>query len=197
MKNRSKIGCLVLVLLGVSLSVMGYYALIFSPTGRADRGYEALAVGQTRDEVMSLFGRAPDYSCFYRSSEIVYFFRHGWTTFYVGGGGPYYSGGKALYKEVDGKRVPVPPEEMPARIATKKEIPYVYDAYQILIGEHGLVQAFTHNGETTRIHTVRGDIEGDHFSVLDESFFGEETPSTSTSAALETVGNKEEGKRGG
>ncbi|MGC4089148.1 MAG: hypothetical protein QM756_14945 [Polyangiaceae bacterium] len=65
------------------------------------------------------------------------------------------------------------PERLPSvqPILTQSEIPYVYNAAQLLFNEDGVLVAFTVNGETGIIHTTQGPVQGDRLDEMDKSRF--------------------------
>ena len=138
-------------------------ALYFAPGRVFLRSYARLAIGQSKQEVVDIFGRTPDYCCSYGESEIDYFFREAYNVFRV----DY----EPQTKEVGGERVPIPPDEMPSAVARKEEIPYAYGACLTVFDRDGVMRAFTWNGEETHVHTDQGDVEGDHLSILGEALF--------------------------
>jgi len=167
-KKRTLADCLVLLLLSVFLLAVGLLGASHYLPGRVFyRHYDSLAVGQTEAQVREIFGREPDYSYAYRNARILHYFRNG----LFPGNLPVRINDEPMLSTVDGETVNTPPRELPTRFDAHTDIPYVYASAQIMIGEDGLVKAFTCNGEAEVVHTVAGDVPGTHLSVLEESFF--------------------------
>ena len=159
------------VLVGCAvISVLGFILLYCSPAWTFMRSYESLAIGQSRAEVVEVFGKDPDYACTFGDYEILYYFR---STLLSRECVFSDTEGKVMVKEVGGEAVPLTPEDMPKTVESWKAIPYVYAAGQLLIAPDGRLVAYTHIDEEEHVHTTVGDIRGGRLTDLDESFFQE------------------------
>ena len=107
----------------------GLYVASCWSRGRAFRNsYDALLIGQTREEISRLFDREPDITCGYADSEILYFF-----------GSRFLVNCKKVW--VRGKVFDGTPQQLPRTAETKEDIPYVYSAAQLLCDEQGATQS--------------------------------------------------------
>jgi hypothetical protein len=62
-------------------------------------------------------------------------------------------------------------EPLPLEVTDRRQIPDIYDSFQILVGSDGKVSAIAWNGEDLHVHTIRGDFSGDNVSKLPDEFF--------------------------
>lgn len=146
-------GLSVAILLGCGYALLCNW-LYNSEARRFWRMYEQLEIGMSYEEVQSLFGREPEYECSYADCKVVYFFRNGITDSYDS----------------------YPLDDFPQRVDSKKHIPSIYAAGQLLFTPDNELAAFTVNGESYRIFTPDGEIPGSSLSLLDDIYFTTHDP---------------------
>lgn len=136
------------IALAVSALILAAVAFVyFGPAARFRRDYETLRPGLTQSETDAIFRKSPELECQFRQYRICYY------------------RAPILYGHVPERLPPVQP------VMTQSDIPYVYNAAQLMFDRNGELIAFTLNGETGLIHTAQGTIRGDRLDEMDQSYF--------------------------
>ena len=153
MKNRLFIiGLLIIAGLVFVIGVVGYVAYKWhdnSPGRQFNRAYGHLELGMDEDDVHNLYGKPPDFFCYYREYRICYYLSSGMFA------------GSLEDVEI----------EQGATVEMLEELPYFHAAVQVAFDGSGHLHAYTWNGETYTVETFRGAVSGARFAQLDDSYF--------------------------
>jgi len=113
------------------------------------RPYQKLELGLTYAQVLELFGRQPDYVCQLQGNSIAYYF-----------------GGSLGAADPD-------VATLPSTVNLKEDIPFIYDARQLMFNDADSLVAYTWNGETYTVHTSKGEFEGSCLHDLPDGVLAE------------------------
>jgi hypothetical protein len=113
--------------------------------------YSSIEINMTEQQVRSIMGDTPNFMCKYAQCKIIYYFS----------GGPF----------SDERKVLIYPEKYPKDVTEIQQIPFIYDALQILIGPDGKVRAIAWNGENAIIHTYEGNVKGSDITKIPNKMF--------------------------
>ncbi|HCS53132.1 hypothetical protein [uncultured Rubinisphaera sp.] len=136
------------------LIVVAGLALYNSPGWRHLRAYKKLRLGMSKSQVLVLFDREPVYECKLRESDIWYI------------RAPDFLAGD--FSDVDAPSG--------STFTSTTELPNVYDHVQLAFDFEDQLHAFTWIGETNTVESTIGSTPGGHFNVLDDSYFGKQSP---------------------
>ncbi len=136
-------GCLWTLIIGILLVVGLVVQFQLSCNSQMKRGkaFATIHLGDSTDMIFSAFGGRPDATVDFRGYSIMYYF----------GRFPGIS-----------KR-----GEVPEKVVSLRELPWYYDAIQLMISPAGRLVAKGWCGEATHVETEEGPIKGSDLSVLD------------------------------
>lgn len=126
LKKPAKVGALLLVLCFV-VAIAIFLAIEITRYNSEVEKYYTLQTGITRNDVISIFGRPPDREVRFNRCTILYYIPKSTPT--IGA-----------------------PNSIDFFTGDEKNIPWIYEAFQILIDSKGYVRVFTWLGESSVLH---------------------------------------------
>jgi hypothetical protein len=118
-----------------------------SPEWQRYRQYMSLRYGMTEAEVIAHLDGSPDHVCVMGGWRVLMYF------------------GRSEHASRP------QPGTLPTEVAQSHDIPYAYEAVQLLVNPNGRFVAQTCNGESSVIYTIDGEVDGDHLSLVEDAFW--------------------------